>query len=78
MAFKNPRDQLGFKNVILQAFPSHWRDVLDVYERETSKPFGYLMLDLHHASDDTCRIYTDLLYEEGYTHGFGKPQKGKP
>ena len=36
VAFKKPRDQLGFKNMILQAFPSHWRDVLEVYKKEKS------------------------------------------
>lgn len=46
VAFKNPRDQLGFKNLIRQAF-DHWRDVLDVYKRVTDRPYGYVILDLH-------------------------------
>ena len=31
IAFKNPRDQLGMKNLLLQAFPTYWQDVMDMY-----------------------------------------------
>ena len=66
VAFKNPRDQLGVRNVALQAFPNKWQTVLDVFRRVTSRPFGYLVMDLHPASSDDERLVSHLLKDEGY------------
>ena len=33
IAFKNPRDQLGVRNLLLQAFPTYWQDVMDMYQK---------------------------------------------
>ena len=66
VAFKNPRDQLGVRNVALQAFPKEWKAVLDVFRRVTSRPFGYLVMDLHPASGDDERLVSHLLKDEGY------------
>ena len=52
VAFKNPRDQLGVKNLLLQAFPTCWQDMMGVYQKVTERPFGYTVLDLHPARDD--------------------------
>ena len=45
--FKNPRDQLGMRNLLLQAFPTCWQGMMDVYQKATERPFGYTVLDLH-------------------------------
>ena len=66
VAFKNPRDQLGMKNLLLQAFPTCWEDMMDVYQKVTERPFGYTVLDLHPASDDRKRVFSHLLKHEGY------------
>ena len=66
VAFKNPRDQLGMRNVALQAFPDKWQKVLEAFRSATSRPFGYLVLDLHPASSDDQRLVSRLLKEEGY------------
>ena len=50
VAFKNPRDQLGVRNVLLQSFPTTWKDSLETFHRATTRPYGYLVLDLHPAS----------------------------
>ena len=42
----------GIRTILLQAFPDRWRQVLRLFKRVTSRPFGYLMLDVHPASDD--------------------------
>ena len=47
VAFKNPRDQLGMRNLLLQAFPTCWQDMMDVYQKVTERPFGYMVLHLH-------------------------------
>ena len=70
VAFKNPRDQTGIRILLQQMFPLHWRHALEVYNKATSRPFGYLMLDLHPAADDQYRLYTNLLQDEGYTHTY--------
>ena len=56
VAFKIPRDQLGMRNLLLQAFPTRWQDVHDTFSRVTERPFGYMLLDLHPKSDDDLRI----------------------
>ena len=66
IAFKNPRDQLGMRNLLLQAFPTCWQDMMDVYQKVTERPFGYTVLDLHPASDERKRVFSHLLTHEGY------------
>lgn len=39
-AFKNPGDQLATRNLLLQAFPTQWQDVKDMFRRVTERPFG--------------------------------------
>ena len=57
VAFKNPRDQTCIRIILLQAFP--------FFKRITSRPFGYLMLDVHPASDDRYRLWSHLTPREG-------------
>ena len=66
VAFKNPRDQLGMRNLLLQAFPTCWQGMMDVYQKVTERPFGYMVLDLHPGSDDNKRVFSHLLTHEGY------------
>jgi len=67
VAFKNPRDQLGVRNLALQCFPKQWSPVLDGYEAATTRPYGYLLFDLHPSSNDRERLKGNLLRTEGYT-----------
>ena len=74
VAFKNPRDQLRVGNVLYQSFPTTWKNVLEVYREATSRPYGYLMLDLHPSSDDDVRLLSHLLAREGWTRCY-QPKK---
>lgn len=65
VAFKNPRDQLGFKHLLLQAFPMEWQDIMQVYSEATQRPYGYITPDLHPASKDVHRVFSHLLTHEG-------------
>ena len=65
VGFKNPRDQLGMRNLLLQAFPTRWQDVQDTFLKVTERPFGYMLLDLHPRSSDDNQILSHLLKEEG-------------
>ena len=33
VSFKNPRDQLGMRNLLLQAFPARWQEVQDTFRK---------------------------------------------
>ena len=72
VAFKNPRDQLGVRNVMLQSFPTTWKDTLETFHQATTRPYGYLMLDLHPASSDQQRLWSHLLKDEGWTRTYQK------
>ena len=65
ICFKSPRDKTGIRHLLLQAYPEKWRQVLHLFLKLTSRPFGYFMLDLHPASDDRFRIWSHLTKEEG-------------
>ena len=65
VAFKDPRDQTGIRTILLQAFPDRWHQVLHLFKRVTSCPFGYLMLDVHPASDDRYGLWSHLMPREG-------------
>ena len=67
VVFKNPRDQLGVRNVLLQAFPGTWQLALQVFQQATKEPYQYLLLDLHPASKDDQRLVTHILKDEGQT-----------
>ena len=66
-AFKNPRDQLGLRNLLQQSFPTQFREVMDTFRKVTNeRPFAYLLLDLHPASRDDQRILSHVLKDEGF------------
>ena len=68
VAFKNPRDQVGMRNLLLQAYPNRWKEVQEVFNKTTDCLFGYIVLDFHPASSDACRILSHILKREGHTH----------
>ena len=65
IAFKNPHDKTGIRNILMQMYPDRWRRILELYNRITSRPFGYLLLDVHPASDDRFRLWSHLTRAEG-------------
>lgn len=69
VVFKSPRDNLGMRNLLLQAFPNQWKDVMDVFDRTTHRRFGYIIQDLHPGLDDRIRAFADLLHKEA-TKGY--------
>ena len=69
ISFKNPRDKTGIRNLLLQVYPEKWRRVLKLFLRLTARPFGYIMLDLHPASDDRFRLWMSFNQTRGHTLG---------
>ena len=63
--FKNPRDQLGLRNLLQQSSPTNFKDVMETFRKVTNeRPFGYVLLDLHPSSRDDQRILSHLLKDE--------------
>ena len=77
VAFKNPRDQTGIRTILLQAFPDRWHQVLRLFKRITSRPFDYLMLDMHPASDDRYHLWSHLTPREGKAQVHTLPVDGR-
>ncbi|CAH3134801.1 unnamed protein product, partial [Porites lobata] len=67
-AFKNPRDQVGIRNLLMQAFPTNWSTVLDTFQKVTEQPHAYLLLDFHPTSPDTQRVLSNVLKDQGITN----------
>ena len=61
VAFKNPRDAVGVRNLAQQAYPGRVPYVMDCFQDATSQPYGYLLFDLHPATPDPLRLRTNLL-----------------
>ena len=68
VAFKNPQDQLGARNLLLQAFPTYWQDMMDVHQKVAKWPFEDMVLDLHPRSEDRKPVFSHLLMHKGYPH----------
>ena len=64
IVFKNPRDQMGYRALVLQAFPDQCRDVLKLFVACTQCPCGYLMIDLHPASDDRFQLFSHVTQQD--------------
>lgn len=65
IAFKNPRDQLGVRNLVQQSFPNEVREVMQTFRDATARDYGYMMFDLHPRTRDDMRLKTCLLHDEG-------------
>lgn len=59
--FKNPRDASQIRCLAQQLFPGKINYLLDAYKQATSRPHGYLILDLKQDTPDNLRIVSDIL-----------------
>ena len=65
--FKNLRDALQVKHLANQLFLGKSKFLIDAYKQATSRPHGYLLLDLTQTTSDSNRVLSDILRdEEGY------------
>ena len=65
--FKNPRDAAQIRYLSNQLFPGRTKFLVDSYRQATSKPHGYLLLDLTQSTPDNRRVLSDVLPgEEGF------------
>lgn len=59
-----PSAALGIRNLGTQIFPKQLDFFLAAYENATRENFGYLLVDLHPASDPTLRLRTHIFPDE--------------
>lgn len=59
--FKNPRDRAQVQHLARQIWPDNPKYVQEAYINATSKPHGYLFLDLKQATSDNCRLRTNIF-----------------
>lgn len=59
--FKNPRDKTQVRTLATQMYPSNANFLTHAYDDATSKPFGYLVIDLRPETDDKHRVRTDVF-----------------
>ena len=59
--FKSPRDKQQVSILARQVNPGHVQEFMKSYEEATSRPHGYLMLDLKPTTDDKQRLKSNVL-----------------
>jgi hypothetical protein len=59
--FKSPRDKRQISMLARQVDPGRVQEFMRSYEDATSRPHGYLMLDLKPTTDDQQRLKTNVL-----------------
>ncbi len=65
IVFKNPRDSFGIATLARQMYPKNVNNyLLDSFHDATSKPFGYLLLDMHPTTQENMRLRTNILPHE--------------
>lgn len=61
---KNCRDKSQINCLARQLFPGNSYYLIDAYMQATSRPFGYLLLDLHPNTSETYRVRENIFPDE--------------
>ncbi len=59
--FKNPADRLTVANLGRQLYPGQGQYFMQAFNDATSKPFGYLLVDLTQTTEDRLRLRTSIF-----------------
>ena len=62
--FRNPRDSLGIATLARQMYPKNSEYLLESFNDATTRPYGYLLLDLHQLTPENIRLRTNILPNE--------------
>lgn len=62
--FSNPRDKQQISVLARQISPENPRFITEAFTDATSRPFGYLVLDLHQLTPEEHRIRTNIFSSE--------------
>ena len=67
--FKNPRDASQITHLAKQMYPGHIKYVQEAYADATSRPYGYLFLDLKQNTTEYSRLRTNIMpYETQFAY----------
>ena len=66
VVFKNPRDASQITHLAKQMYPGKLKYVQEAYKDATSKPHGYLLIDLRQDTPDHLRLRTDIFPSDQY------------
>jgi len=61
---RSPNSALSIRNIGVQLFPRQLDFFLDAYKQATMEPYGYLLIDMHAASDPLLRLRTNLFKDD--------------
>ena len=75
--FRNPRDRAQIQHLSRQVCPDEPRFLQEAYHDATSKPYGYLLLDLKQETPDNCRYRTSIFPDDEYTYVYVPKKKNK-
>lgn len=64
VAFKNPRDRSQIYHLARQVYPEEPRVVQEAFFDSTSRPHGFLLLDLKQSTPENCRLRTDIFPDD--------------
>lgn len=68
--FKNPRDKAQIQHLARQTYPEYPRFLQEAYIDATSKPHGYLLLDLKQSTPDELRVRSNIFPEDQYHYAY--------
>ena len=62
--FRNPRNSLGIATLARQMYPKNSEYLLESFNDATTRPYGYLLLDLDQLTPQNMRLRTNILPDE--------------
>ena len=66
VVYKNPRDSSQIVHLGKQIYPHKVKFLQEAYHDATSKPYGYLLIDLKPDTDESLRLRTEIFPGEGH------------
>jgi len=67
VVFKNTRDATQISHLASQMYPGKSKFLIEAYRDATSKPFGYLLIDLKPDTEDQLRIRSNIFPDDAAT-----------
>ena len=64
VVFKNPRDVTQITTLAKQMYPGNTNFMVEAYRDATSKPYGYLLIDLKPQTDERIRLRTNVFPDD--------------
>jgi len=74
VVFKNPRDRAQIRHLARQVYPDDPKFLEEAYYDATSRPHGYLLLDLKQSTPDEYRFRT-CIFPDDTTHYVYVPRR---